>query len=98
MLNKARSTAVEVAKSGRRDTCVSRPTRNYDELKGERRGVGQHCREKGDMYMASTTNWQLPPNRERYAPLSLQEKADMFKAFEVLVSSWLEMIREPETL
>jgi len=78
---KASSTAVEVKNLETR-YMRSRPTRTMDELKGERAWFGQHCREKGDMYMAEYNKLATHLLTESgYAPLSLQEKADIVKAF-----------------
>ncbi|KAI9453341.1 hypothetical protein F5148DRAFT_1289159 [Russula earlei] len=60
----------------------SRPATGMNELKEERAWFGQHCREKGDKYVAEyekLANHLL--TESTYAPLSLQEKADIVKAF-----------------
>jgi hypothetical protein len=60
----------------------NRPAVDMDELKAERAWFGQNCRAKGDKYVEEyhkLANYLL--TESGYAPLSLQEKADIVKAF-----------------
>ena len=60
----------------------SRPAADMDDLKAERAWFAQNCRERGDKYVKEYTKLAVHLLTERgYAPLSLQEKADIVKAF-----------------
>jgi len=77
----ASSTAAEV-KTLESRYVRNRPVTTMAEFKGERAWFDQHCREKGDKYVAEynkLANHLL--TESGYAPLSLQEKADIVKAF-----------------
>jgi hypothetical protein len=60
----------------------NRPVADMDDLKAERAWFGQNCRERVDKYVEEYTklaNYLL--TESGYAPLSLQEKADIIKSF-----------------
>jgi hypothetical protein len=60
----------------------SRPAADMDELRAERAWFGENCRERGDKYVEEYN--KLADHcitQSGYAPLSLQEKADIVKAF-----------------
>jgi hypothetical protein len=60
----------------------NRPVEDMEELKAERAWFGQNCREKGDKYVEEynkLANYIL--TESIYEPVSLQEKADIVKAF-----------------
>jgi hypothetical protein len=60
----------------------SRPAAAMDELNAERAWFGQNCREKGDKYVGEYSKLAKHLLTESgYSPLSLQEKADIVKAF-----------------
>ncbi len=60
----------------------SRPAGNMDDLKAERTWFAQNCRERGDKYVEEYSKLATHLLTESgYAPLSLQEKADIIKAF-----------------
>jgi len=82
MLGKKKEYAATEVKTLEGRYMRSRPARTMDELKGERAWFGQHCREKGDKYMAEYDKLATHLLTESgYTPLSLQEKADIVKAF-----------------
>jgi len=60
----------------------NRPTADMDDLKAERAWFSQHCRTRGDKYVeeySKLANHLL--TESGYVPLSLQEMADIVKAF-----------------
>jgi hypothetical protein len=60
----------------------SRPAKGMNDLIEERAWFAENCRERGDKYVEEYSN--LATNlltESAYAPLSLQEKADIIKAF-----------------
>ena len=60
----------------------SRPAGNTDDLRAERAWFAQNCRERGDKYVEEYGKLATHLLTESgYAPLSLQEKADIIKAF-----------------
>ena len=60
----------------------SRPAADIDDLKAERAWFSQHCRARGDKYVEEYSRLAKHLLTESgYAPLSLQEKADIVKAF-----------------
>ena len=60
----------------------SRPSADVDDLRAERAWFAQNCRERGDKYVQEYDKLAVHLLTESgYAPLSLQEKADIVKAF-----------------
>ena len=60
----------------------SRPAANMEDLKAERTWFAQNCRERGDKYVEEYNKLATHLLTESgYAPLSLQEQADIVKAF-----------------
>ncbi|KAI0294246.1 hypothetical protein B0F90DRAFT_1758208 [Multifurca ochricompacta] len=60
----------------------SRPTMNMEELKAERAWFAQNCRERVDKYVREYSALAKHLLTDKgYEPLSLQEKADIVKAF-----------------
>jgi hypothetical protein len=60
----------------------SRPAVDMDGLKAEIAWFGQNCRERGDKYVEEYSKLAIYLLTENgYAPLSLQEKADIVKSF-----------------
>jgi hypothetical protein len=58
------------------------PAANMDDLKDERAWFAQNCRERGDKYVEEYNKLATHFLTENgYAPLTLQEKADIVKAF-----------------
>ena len=60
----------------------NRPAADMDELKAEREWFGQNCRERGEKYVeeySKLANYLI--TESGYAPLSLQERRDIVKAF-----------------
>jgi hypothetical protein len=59
-----------------------RPVANMDDLKAEKAWFAQNCRERGDKYVEEYNKLATHLLTENgYAPLTLQEKADIVKAF-----------------
>ena len=60
----------------------SRPAENTNDLRAERVWFAQNCRERGDKYVEEYSKLATHLLTESgYTPLSLQEKADIIKAF-----------------
>ena len=60
----------------------SRPSAGVDDLRAERAWFAQNCRDRGDKYVEEYGKLAVHLLTESgYAPLSLQEKADIVKAF-----------------
>ena len=60
----------------------SRPAADIEDLKAERAWFAENCRERGDKYVEEYNKLAVHLLTESmYAPLSLQEKADIVKAF-----------------
>jgi hypothetical protein len=60
----------------------SRPAVNMDDLKAERAWFAQNCRERGDKYVEEYSKLAVHLlTQSGYVPVSLQERADIVKAF-----------------
>jgi hypothetical protein len=79
--HKAKSTATLV-KTLETTYIRSRPVESTEDLKAERAWFAQNCRERGDKYVEEYIKLaKYLLTESGYAPLSLQERADIVKAF-----------------